>query len=398
MSNLVYPSAVVPQQFFCVPQQTVYSYEIPNPVQPANYLVSPVDQTLVYWVRIPQEHRLSQESYATAVRMMSVEQTANWIQDLSVRLGWPEAASYAREFQHHAISGEYLPELTDDMLKQFVINSFHRATILQTIWQIFSATSMILPDASFSPQYQKVNDNVSSSTWVEVNTGGKNSEVMHSNPLSPFAQMEESIYTSNTQSVASSHVSRGSFSNTELSQSEVSEVEDKLIATSLRSRSLILQSKSNPSNDHISREVRMKNFRSVFQKHGVKVVEITPFGKSEDCEEFIVKFESIVKAQKALNISEDKNIGYDLRPNWPKRPTATFPCEFRVLSRELTVRAKRQLNSEIVRKMYENDLVYVNKILGRRARLVNKEDGQQLGWTSLFTKQGRPLLEQVEDN
>jgi len=47
--------------------------------------------------------------------------------------------------------------------------------------------------------------------------------------------------------------------------------------------------------------------------------------------------------------------------------------------------------------MFKNDRVYVNRIVGRRARLVNKA-GQQLGWTSLFSDQGRPLLEQAEDN
>jgi len=59
----------------------------------------------------------------------------------------------------------------------------------------------------------------------------------------------------------------------------------------------------------------------VFQEHGVKVVKITPFEKYEEFEEFIVKFESIMKAQKALII----NNKYNLRPNWPERPKASHP-------------------------------------------------------------------------
>jgi len=135
------------------------------------------------------------------------------------------------------------------------------------------------------------------------------------------------------------------------------------------------------------------DFHRVFQEHGVKVVKITPFEKCEEFEEFIVKFESIMKAQKALII----NNKYKLRPNWPQRPTSSHAREHRVLCGELTVRAERQFTSEIVCTVYKNDLVYVNKIMGRRARLVNKAGAQKLGWTSLFTQQGRPLLEQLED-
>jgi len=41
--------------------------------------------------------------------------------------------------------------------------------------------------------------------------------------------------------------------------------------------------------------------------------------------------------------------------------------------------------------MSKNDIVYVSKISGRRARLVNKANGQELGWTSLFTAEGHSL-------
>jgi len=68
------------------------------------------------------------------------------------------------------------------------------------------------------------------------------------------------------------------------------------------------------------------------------------------------------------------------------------------MSKKLTVRAGRNLDSRIVSEMSKNDIVNVNKITGRQARLVNKADGQELGWTSLFTAEGNSLLEQLEDD
>jgi len=381
MNYLGYPYAVVPQ-YFCVPQQTVYNCGIPNPLPPTNQLVYP--QTFFYWVTTPQEFGLPQESYPSAVPMWSVEDTANWIKNLCMQLGWCEATYYANGFQRHAINGRLLQDLTDDNLKEFVVNCDHRAIILWNIRQIFSPPSMILPETRFSTQYQEVNERVGSCRAIEVDMGGRNSEVMNSKSPSLSAQMD----------VASSVVNSRSLSNMEMSQSETSEDVEELVSTSLRSRSLILK---------CTKEVQRCHFLRVLLEHGVKVVKITPFSKCEEFEEFAVKFESIMKAQKALVIY--KGMGKeeydlrpnDLRPNWPKRPTATSACEHRVLTRELTVRAERQLTSKIVSSVYKNDIVYVNKIKGRRARLVNKAGTHELGWTSLFTEQGRPLLEQVED-
>jgi len=176
----------------------------------------------------------------------------------------------------------------------------------------------------------------------------------------------------------------------ELSQSEASEVEDELVATSLRSRSLVLKS---ILVSELPEQEQIKNIHNVFKGHGFELENITSGQKSE---EFIVKFQSIPKAQKALN--QRQIIGYDLRPKWPERPKPTCPCGFIVLSKKLTVRAGRNLDSRFVTEMSKNDIVYVNKISGRRAWLVNKANLRRLGWTSLFTAEGHSLLEQLEDD
>merc|ERR1719285_1471493 len=98
----------------------------------------------------------------------------------------------------------------------------------------------------------------------------------------------------------------------ELSQNEASEVKDELVASSLRSRSLVLKS---ILVSEFPEQEQIKNIHYVFKRHGFEIENITSVEKSE---EFIVKFQSIPKAQKALNQREI--IGYDLRPKWPKRP------------------------------------------------------------------------------
>merc|ERR1719245_1252604 len=259
--------------------------------------------------------------------------------------------------------------------------------ILWNIEQIFSPPSMFIHDANFNPQRREVSESFTSSPYVEVHTGGRNSVVMHANSPSPSAQMQESVDTLSTHMGASLLSRRGSLSSMELSQSEASEVKDELVATSLRCRSLVLKSMVS----ELPEQEQIKNFHCVFKGHGFELENITSGEKSE---EFIVKFKSIPKAQKALNLREI--IGYDLRPKWPKRPKTACPREFMVLSNKLTVRAGRSFDWRIVSEMSKNDIVYVDKIMGRRARLVNKANGQVLGWTSLFTAKGHPLLEQLE--
>jgi len=238
MNYLGYPYVVAPQ-YFLEPQHTAYYREIPSSVPATNELIQPV-QTFFQWVTIPQEQGPSQEQIARAVRMMPVEETAKWIWTLSMQMGWCEAEYYARAFQANAIIGWNLEFLNDDYLKQLsVVNCFHRAVILGRIRQIFSSPSMILPDARFSNQYQVASEINLSYPSTEVVTGGRNSEVMSSESRSLSAQMEESINRKYIRSGASS-LDRRSVSNTELSQDDASEVEE-LVATSLRSRSLILK-------------------------------------------------------------------------------------------------------------------------------------------------------------
>jgi len=179
---------------------------------------------------------------------------------------------------------------------------------------------MFLLDINCYPQNQELSESFTSSPYVELHTGGRNPVVIHFNSPSPLPQMQESWETIFPHMGASSLARRASLSSTELSQSEVSEVEDELVATSLRSRSLVLKSLLV---SELPEQEQMKNFHNVFKGHGFELENITSGQKSE---EFIVKFQSLPKTQKALN--QRQIIRYDLRPQWPKRPKPTCPCGF----------------------------------------------------------------------
>jgi len=144
---------------------------------------------------------------------------------------------------------------------------------------------------------------------------------------------------------------------------------------------------------------------------------------------FIFKFDSIMLAQGALllatrkgwyktGVSKSQNASaqnmlsseqgpqHSLQPRRLVRPSPNRVCRFKVLSKELTVRSRRTLDgasviaatgNKIIETKYQNEEVYVNRIRGRRARLVDNPNGKlKLGWVSLFSKGGLPYLEQLE--
>lgn len=71
----------------------------------------------------------------------------------------------------------------------------------------------------------------------------------------------------------------------------------------------------------------------------------------------------------------------------------------------MTVREGRSIEGVTVAVKEKDEIVYVNSVKGRRARLVKRENNKfvkeqgkfvTLGWASLFTEDGKPLLEQIE--
>jgi len=135
---------------------------------------------------------------------------------------------------------------------------------------------------------------------------------------------------------------------------------------------------------------------------------------------FLVRCKSTIKAQSALllaatrgfetlrfkslrNASEQSTLSgkgspqHSLLPWKIKDPSPKRVRRFKVLVKKLTVRKGRRLSSEIVEQKKLDEVVHVNRIRGRRARLVDEHNSNDtLGWASLFTKDGILLLEQLE--
>jgi len=139
--------------------------------------------------------------------------------------------------------------------------------------------------------------------------------------------------------------------------------------------------------------VRAGNIRNHFLKFKL-VIRLQPL-KRRNC--WLIIFQSIEEAKRALSLR--RHIGYNLaiyqKPESHKRPTPTSPMEYRVLSK-VTIRSGKSLQGEIVGELYKNMIVTINKIKGRRARIIrNGNEPITVGWVSSHTVEGLPLLEQI---
>jgi len=128
-------------------------------------------------------------------------------------------------------------------------------------------------------------------------------------------------------------------------------------------------------------------------------VRVEP-SKMKNC--FMIIFPSIAQAKEALN--SQRQIGYTLEPyhvEKPRkimRPTPKNPIEYRVLSK-VTIRSGKSLHGKIVGELFKNKIITINKIKGRRARIIRKRgsmDPLTVGWVSSHTDEGIPLLEQIQ--
>jgi len=166
------------------------------------------------------------------------------------------------------------------------------------------------------------------------------------------------------------------------------------IATSLRTKGLSLWPNSDESK--LSEENQINCFYSKFNQLGYEGVKISCRNVRDGS--FAVEFPDVRMAQKALN--EVQEIGNILEAKKFKRPTPSRPRPFKVLSSTLQVRHGRTLKSSKIGQKKKGDVVLVNRTKGRRARLCKEETGsfKKIGWASLFTKGGYPLMLQLKED
>jgi len=170
-------------------------------------------------------------------------------------------------------------------------------------------------------------------------------------------------------------------------------------ATSLRNKGLTLTLQLD---DRHPVEDLLMNFDIKFQDY---IYQREQLSLNERTGVYVLRFESIMMAQDALLLA--RLLGYEtsshegrphsLLPRRLQRPSPQRVCRFKVLAKKLTVREGRTLDSKIIKTETENNVVFVNRIKGRRARFVQSRDKNvTVGWASLFSKEGSPLMEQLE--
>jgi len=100
-------------------------------------------------------------------------------------------------------------------------------------------------------------------------------------------------------------------------------------------------------------------------------------------------------AEKAL--ADAKILGYKLVRKRRPRPSPRCPIMFKALYR-LKIRSGKAFSRDVLGWVNKGDLVIVNQVKGRRARLMFIENGMisNLGWVSLHTSEGIQLLEQTD--
>lgn len=108
---------------------------------------------------------------------------------------------------------------------------------------------------------------------------------------------------------------------------------------------------------------------------------------------YVVLFPSRKMAEKAL--AQANIIGYTLVKKRRPRPSPRCPIMFKALSK-LKIRSGKAFSRNVLGWVRKNDLVMVNQVKGRRARLLSWENGANLGWVSLHTSNGIQLLEQTD--
>ena len=108
---------------------------------------------------------------------------------------------------------------------------------------------------------------------------------------------------------------------------------------------------------------------------------------------YVVLFPARKMAEKAL--AQANIIGYTMVKKRRPRPSPRCPIMFKALS-DLKIRSGKAFSRNVLGWVHKNELVMVNQVKGRRARLMCMENGANLGWVSLHTSNGIQLLEQTD--
>jgi hypothetical protein len=153
--------------------------------------------------------------------------------------------------------------------------------------------------------------------------------------------------------------------------------------SSRKGRELVLTLRPDQCNDDILQRLEEFNY----------TVKVSPMKNKPDS--YVVLFPDKIMADKAL--AQSDTIGYKFTRKRRPRPSPRYPIMFKALHC-LKIRSGKAFSRDVLGKVKKNDLVIVNQVKGRRARLVFVENAQifNIGWVSLHTSNGIQLLEQTD--
>jgi len=288
-------------------------------------------------------------------------------------------------FEYNNVDGMSLPNLTDDKLKRMtVLNEVHRKTILSVIQYLFPSNTLGVRSSTSASAGLTMGS--SSSEELDEGQFGDESECSIS-----ASSSEGSIKSSTYSHTEGEHIM------SELTSAASSHKEDdpsmaKLkISTSLRTKKLSIW----PNSDEckLNENDQIKCFSAKLKQFDCDIVKVStrqPDGS------FVVELADVMMVQNAVNNASA--IGYSLAAKKLPRPTPNQPFAFEIVSDTLQVRLGRVLTTRKLYMLKKGEVVLVNRIKGRRARLVEEGSFKVIGWASLFSIGGDPLMIQRDDS
>jgi len=291
-------------------------------------------------------------------------------------LGWEEAEKYSVTIRKNNISGELLPLLTVEMMKDDLhfTNSTHCSVIKSEINRLFDViekkehVDLVLvptePKCQLESKF-RLSDCKSMMDWCSsIDTASESS----------FSRSSSSCYSRRLSSCSVSP-----------SESSVMTKDDP----DLRRRELIL--KLLPQQHDYPGLIKYMEEKFADLNYNVEIER-----RSTNRKKYIVRFKDQSTALHAFKRAEA--IGFKLSKSWAKRPSPKYTVKFKALC-ELLVREGKSCNSRIIGNVKKYEVITVNQVKGRRARIVAVHNSKlvNFGWVSLHTSEGSPLLERLEE-
>jgi len=306
--------------------------------------------------------------------MMNVYETSMWIFTLGFSMGWQEAETYSRNFLKNEISGDMLPNVSLHLLKNDlkVENPKHRYKIKSTIDCLFPNIGKEKPDKHLSNSGMEQDSSYFNPMSLGRSIGSLNG------PMNRSAQAKD---FGSTMSVDRSICSLNSLTSRSIQASEVADsINNQLILTLTPENAVPLG--------------QVINFlKNKFAKFGYNV---DIFSASWKHGSYVVVFEDAKLAKEAHAKARAK--GYKLTRYRSQRPSPKFLVRYQALI-DLPIRTgKSTRQGKTGRYVRKDDIVTVNQVKGRRARIVSIVNGVQknIGWVSLRTLTGESMMKRID--